>query len=97
MSSEILITPSELTNHSSTIKAQATTATEQFNSMKARLEALSAAFKGNAALAFDERWVEWNEHATGLIDALDSLGTFLDRAAAGGQELDDDLTRALRG
>ena len=96
MANEILITPSELSSQSTTIKDQATTASEQFATMRTQLETLGTAFKGDAAVAFEERWVEWNEHATGLIDALESLGAFLDLAASGGEALDQELSRNLR-
>jgi WXG100 family type VII secretion target len=94
--SEILVTPSELRSHASAIKTQATNSESDFKSMKNRLDSIQSQFRGNAAEAFHERWEEWHTHATGLVQALESLGQFLDGTAQTIEQADADIASRLR-
>lgn len=97
MSSEILVSPVELREHATAVKTQATDATTAFNSMKGRLDALSGQFKGKAAAAFELRWNEWHTNATGLIQALEGLGSFLNASADTIEGVDEQLAQGLKG
>lgn len=97
MSSEIHVTPHELYEHNTFIQSQVADTTAQFNAMKARLEALSSQFQGKAATAFEQHWNEWHTNATGLIDALDGLGSFLKSAAEALEDVDNQLASGLNG
>lgn len=96
MSAEILVTPQELRDHASAIGVQVEQSQGDFNSMKARLEQLSSQFRGQAATAFEDRWNEWHTHATGLIQALEGLGGFLNQAASTIEGVDQQLAQGLQ-
>jgi WXG100 family type VII secretion target len=95
MSAEILVTPSELREHSGAVKKEAQQVTDQFAALRSRLTQLSTQFKGKAATAFDQRYDEWDTSAKGLLEALDSLGQFLDTAAATIEDVDNQLASGL--
>jgi WXG100 family type VII secretion target len=63
--------------------------------MKARLDALSGQFRGQAASAFETHWQEWHTHASGLVQALEGLGQFLDTAAKTIEDVDQQLAQGL--
>jgi WXG100 family type VII secretion target len=93
--SEILVSPEELRGHAASMRAQATDAQTNFTAMKGKLEALAGQFRGQAAVAFNQRFEEWHTNATGLIQALDGLGTFLTTTADTVEQVDDQLARNL--
>ncbi len=97
MSRDILVTPQELRDHAGAIQAQSEQTTGDFNAMRSRLEQLSTQFRGQAATAFETHWNEWHTHATGLIQALDGLGKFLDHAAVTIEDVDSQLAQGLNG
>jgi WXG100 family type VII secretion target len=70
--------------------------TGQFTGLRNRLEGLGQSFQGASATAFDERYQEWAESARQLIEALDSLGRFLDGAATAIEETDARLASQIR-
>lgn len=97
MASEILVTPAELRDQSAAIKSQATDTRTAFEQLKNRLQPLQSQFKGRAAEAFDQHFMEWHTHAVGLIEALEGLGGFLDNAAATIEDVDSQLASGLNG
>jgi len=97
MSAEILAQPSELRDHSAAIKSQSSDTRDEIASMRARLEGLKSQFRGQAADSFQVRWDEWSTHATGLLDALEGLGQFLDTAANVLEDVDTQLAQGLQG
>ncbi len=70
--------------------------TDQLTSLRGRLAALGDSFQGQSARAFEERYQEWAESARQLIEALDSLGSFLSGAATAIEETDAQLAAQLR-
>lgn len=97
MSAEILVTPAELRDHSAAVKKEAQQVTDQLSALRSRLTQLSSQFKGKAAVAFDNRYDEWDTNAKGLLEALDSLGQFLDNAATTIEDVDTQLASGLNG
>jgi len=95
--SEILVTPGELKDHAAAIQQQVSATQDQFNTMRTRLDQLGSQFRGQAATAFEGRWDEWHTHATGLIEALEGLGSFLQQAAEVTEDLDTQLAKGLNG
>ena len=96
MSSEILASPHDLRDHASAIRTQVGNTQSDFNAMKTRLEQLSSQFRGQAATAFEARWNEWHQHATGLIQALEALGRFLEKSAETIESVDQQLAQGLQ-
>lgn len=94
--SEILVAPSDLRSHASAVKQQASASESDFQAMKNRLADLQNGFKGNASVAFTERWDEWHTHAAGLVQALHSLGQFLDNTAQTIEDADQQIANQLR-
>ena len=97
MSADILVTPQELRDHSGAIKIQVDHTTSDFNGMRTRLDQLSSQFRGQAATAFENHWNQWHTHATGLIQALEGLGMFLNQAAESIESVDQQLAQGLNG
>lgn len=94
--SEILLKAEDARSAASDMRKAATEATDQFESLRGRLAPLSDSFRGQTAVAFDARYEEWRTSATQLIQALDSLGAFLDGAANAIEETDATLAQQLR-
>ena len=94
---EIKLRPEEAREHASDIKKTAADTQAEVDAMRARLQGLADAFTGQAAVAFDERFNEWDTGAKQLLDALDSLGQFLEAAANTIEETDSTLADQLRG
>lgn len=97
MAGQILVSPEELRSHSSAVGTRAQQAESDFQSMKARLSELSSAFQGQAAESFNARFEEWHSSATGLIQALQALGQFLNQAAETVESVDAQLAQGLNG
>jgi WXG100 family type VII secretion target len=95
MSAEILVTPSELREHARAVENEARQVGDQLAALRSRLTQLSSQFKGKAAAAFDTRYDEWDTNARGLLDALDSLGKFLENAATTIEDVDNQLASGL--
>lgn len=95
MAGNILVSPEELRSHGTDVTTRANAARDDFMSLKARLQALSGAFQGQAHDAFERHYEEWNTHATGLVDALDGLGKFLNTSADTIEQTDQQLAQGL--
>ena len=97
MSSEILLKATDARAVAIDLKNAATEATDNFDRLRTRLGDLADSFRGDSALAFDERYEEWADSARSLVDALDHLGQFLDSAATTIEEADLQIAAQLRG
>jgi WXG100 family type VII secretion target len=97
MSSEILLKAADARSVATDGKAAATETTDTFESLRSRLGDLADSFRGESAIAFDEKYQEWAESARALIEALDGLGTFLDGAATTIEDTDTQIAAQLRG
>ena len=97
MSSEILLKASDARGVASDVKNAATETAETFERLRTRLGDLADSFRGDSAMAFDERYEEWAASARSLIEALDGLGQFLDNAATTIEEADLQIAAQLRG
>lgn len=95
MSGSILVSPEELRGHSTHVAGKAQAAQSDFAAMKAHLEALSGAFQGQAAQAFQQHWEAWHQSAQSLVQSLESLGAFLRNAADTIEETDRGLASRL--
>lgn len=95
MSGQILVSPDELRQHSSGVTTAANDARGQFQALRSRLSTLREAFQGNASQAFEDRYNEWDSSANRLVDALESLGRFLDEAARTVEDTDRQLASGL--
>jgi WXG100 family type VII secretion target len=91
----ILVSPEELRGHAAHVQGKASSAQADFAAMKAHLEALSGAFQGQAAQAFQQHWEAWHQSATNLIQSLESLGRFLQNSADTIEETDRSLASGL--
>jgi WXG100 family type VII secretion target len=96
MSGEILLRASDARAVGDAVKNAAAQTTDGFESLRGRLGDLADSFRGESALAFDDRYNEWATSARSLIEALDSLGSFLHNAAAAIQDTDSQLANQLR-
>lgn len=96
MGSELLLRADDTRAMATDVTRAAHDVTEQFNGLRGRLGGLGQSFQGASAAAFDERYHEWAESARQLIDALDSLGRFLESAATTIEETDARLAAQLR-
>ncbi len=97
MAGQILVSPDQLREHSQAVGSRAQQAEADFQAMKARLSELSSAFQGQAAEMFNTRFEEWHTSASGLIQALHALGTFLSQAAETVEQTDAQLASGLNG
>jgi WXG100 family type VII secretion target len=95
MSGQILAAPEELRGHAKAVQGQADDTTSQFQSMKGRLDQLHSAFQGQAATKFEAEFEKWHNSSRNLIDALHSLGEFLNQAAQAMEETDSQLAQGL--
>ncbi len=94
--SEILLRASDARAVATDVQAAASDTTDQFNRLRSRLGDLVDSFRGQTAVAFDDRYTEWAESAAQLIEALDGLGSFLNQAANSIEETDASLAASLR-
>lgn len=92
---QILVSPAELRSHANNVKTRATTSAADFNALRSQLQALSSAFQGQAATAFQAHYEQWHTSATNLTQALESLGRFLDNSATTIESTDQQLASGL--
>lgn len=87
----------EIRSLSQSMTTRASNTQSDFNSLKTRLSALSSAFQGQTATAFEQKYEQWNTAATDLVTALTDLGTFLSQAATAIEDTDTQLAQGLQG
>jgi WXG100 family type VII secretion target len=97
MAGEILLRAEDARGSAGDMKREAASATENFDSLNAKLQSLADSFRGQAAQSFDDRYNEWKTNAKGVIDALEGLGDFLEKAANTIEEVDETLANQLKG
>lgn len=95
MSEEILVSPGELRTYASQVQTEADQARDSFTSLRSSLSNLADSFRGRAAVRFDERFNEWDAGATQLMEALQSLGEFLNTTAETMESVDEQLASGL--
>ncbi len=95
MSGEILLRAPEARDLAAEMKTASNEAKERFEAMRTRLNQLAESFRGQAATAFDTRYQEWNNGARQVVDALDSLGQWLQNAAQTIEDTDAHLAGGL--
>ena len=95
MAANISVTPDQLRQESSHVVTKAGDARSEFATLRTRLQGLEAMFTGEAQDRFQDRYVEWDQHANGLVDALEGLGKFLETAANAIEETDKQLAQGL--
>lgn len=91
----ILVSPEELRSHANNIKTRATSSQADFNTLRSQLQALSSAFQGQAATAFQTHYEQWHTSAVNLATALEGLGRFLDNSATTIETTDQQLASGL--
>lgn len=95
--SEILLRAADARAVAADVQIAANDATDQFSRLRSRLGDLADSFRGQTAVAFDDRYNEWTDSAAQLIEALDGLGQFLSSAATSIEDTDASLAASLRG
>lgn len=91
----ISVSPEELRGEAGFVQGQVEDARANFQALQSRLSGLQSVFTGQAQQRFQERYEEWHGHATGLSDALEALGAFLNTAANTIEETDSQLAQGL--
>jgi WXG100 family type VII secretion target len=92
---EILLKPSEARDHASRMRTSADNARDTFATLRGDLNALSESFRGKAQAAFDARFVEWDNGANQVVEALEGLSQWLDQAATQLESVDAELGSSL--
>lgn len=93
--SRISVSPEELRAEAGHVKTKAEEARSDFAALKSKLDGLQSVFTGQAQDRFQARFQEWHGHANGLVEALDSLGQFLETAANTIEQTDSQLAQGL--
>ena len=91
----ILVSPEELRSHANNVSTRAQSTQADFNTLRAQLQALSSAFQGQAATAFQTHYEQWHSSAVNLVTALDGLGRFLNNSATTIETTDQQLASGL--
>lgn len=95
MSGEILLRADEASSAAQDVRRGADTATEEFNTLKGRLDALADSFRGQTATAWDAKYEEWHSGAVQMMEGLNGLGEFLQAASDAITETDASLASNL--
>ncbi|MDW3217069.1 MAG: WXG100 family type VII secretion target [Acidimicrobiales bacterium] len=95
--SEILLKADEARNAATDVKNSAGNAQSDIDALRTRLGALSDSFRGQSAIAWEDRFTEWDTSAKQLLEALDALGQFLNSAADTIEQTDQSIADQLRG
>jgi WXG100 family type VII secretion target len=95
--SEILLRAEDARASANDMKKEAADATANFEALNGKLQSLADSFRGQTAVAFDERYKDWDKNAKGLIEALDGLGKFLEGAANAIEDVDTQLASQIKG
>lgn len=64
---------------------------DAFSTLRTRISGLRGDLEGAFLDAYEDKYDEWNTSATGVLDALDGLGTWLRTAADQIEDLDQQL------
>lgn len=91
----ISVSPEELRGEARFVQGQVEDARSNFQALQSRLASLQSVFTGQAQERFQQRYEEWHGHATGLSDALEGLGNFLENAATTLESTDEQLAQGL--
>lgn len=93
----ILANHAEIDGHAADVRQAAAAAQDDFEACRAQLASLQEAFEGETAVAFQERYDEWQTASLQLTDALNGLGQWLKAASDTLAEHDMGGARSLRG
>ncbi len=93
--SEILLRADEARGHAQAVMQRAADSQQDMEALRSRLLPLADSFKGRSAEAFDARIEEWQTSAKDLLEALDSLGQFLNGAADSIEQTDQQIADQL--
>lgn len=94
---EIKLRANEAREEASHIQSEAQAAKEQMMSLQGRLSHLSDSFTGQTQIAFEGTFEEWKQNADSMLDSLDDLGTFLNKAATTIEDTDAQIASSLGG
>ena len=97
MSTLISADPGALRRQADQIEVRSAEAEGEFAAVEDHLAYLGAAFRGDAATAFEERFEKWRQSSKGLVEALEGLGSFLSGAAKGFESTDKSIAAGLGG
>lgn len=86
----------EMRDVAAAVTVAAEDSAEEIASCRAQLHTLTDVFRGTTAVAFQERYQEWDHAATELLDSLRGLGAWLHGAAEAFAEHDRSGADALR-
>jgi 6 kDa early secretory antigenic target len=84
----------ELRQQASAVKAGAVEANEILARLTGQIQSLASSWDSAASAAFQTRWQEWQNGATQVQQAMDSMGIFLEEAARTYEETEDALRAA---
>ena len=93
--SEILAKPDELRQQSQNMKGRADAARTEFSQLRSKLEQIQDQFRGSAAQAFDAQYKDWDSSAKQIVEALEGLGDWLNKAAETVEQTDAQLAKGL--
>lgn len=96
MAAEILLKPSEARDHANRMKIAAEESRSGFEQLRASLSALQDSFRGQAQVAFENRYTEWNTAANQVIQSLEGLQMWLTQAAETIEQTDAQLSAGLQ-
>lgn len=96
MAAEILLKPSEAREHANRMRDAAGQSRDAFESLHRSLGTLSDSFRGQAQVAFESRYTDWNAGATQAIEALEGLERWLNQAATTLEDTDAQLSSGLQ-
>lgn len=94
--SQIKLQPEEARGHARKIKSQAEVTTQDIGALKSYLSGLKNSFEGQTATEFDARYMDWENSAKQVVEALNQLGDFLEKSAGAIEQLDNEMAAKLR-
>jgi WXG100 family type VII secretion target len=93
---QIVVTADELDSVASQLANGAADVLQQFNTLKSAVENLvSGGWQGSASQAYHDTYQQWNQGATQVHDALNSISQMLHSAAGVYRDTEAQLTSKL--
>jgi WXG100 family type VII secretion target len=92
---DLSVSTQELRNASTSLDQSTTSLQDEISRMTARISEMRSMWTGETSNRFEDRWIEWQQSADRLNQALSEISTFLKTAAQTYEDAEGSTSSAL--
>jgi WXG100 family type VII secretion target len=93
--SEIMLKADEARDQAAGVRRASEDAAQSIEQLRSRLSSLEDSFRGQTSQRFQQKYDEWEKGAKQMLDGLDGLGDFLNKAADTIEQADAEIAGQL--